>query len=281
MYFAVARYKFLDNSFEPNSIGHDALNHNCTATVTDEATPTEFSEPIIADLLVDGGKTFAVYADGYADTVAAAPDCPSAPSDCPEILLTGACKYDRSDIPFEFYPRFRDNPKYMKDYERDFAADVAGGSLPNFSYVKFRVYRNEHPGFGKISTGETWVNDVYDKIRLSPIYSNNTLIILTWDEGGGFYDHVAPPSSIETFPVGDAHEGSPVPYGTRVPMLALGHFARRGHVSHVQMEHSSLVKFLEYNFLGPSHVGDLHGRDAMVNNIGDMLDPAVTGIVVP
>jgi len=50
-------------------------------------------------------------------------------------------------------------------------------------------------------------------------------------------------------------------------------------VSHVQMEHSSVVRFLEYNFVGP--VGQLGGNDAKVANIGSLLDPSATGIVVP
>ncbi|MGZ3475757.1 MAG: alkaline phosphatase family protein, partial [Polyangiales bacterium] len=93
---------------------------------------------------------------------------------------------------------------------------------------------------------------------------------VTWDEGGGYFDHIAPPaaSSVD-------HK----PYGTRVPLLAIGRFARSGHVSHVEMEHSSVVKFLELNFLGKT--GQLGGRDLHVNNIGSLLDPAKTGIVVP
>jgi Phosphoesterase family len=71
---------------------------------------------------------------------------------------------------------------------------------------------------------------------------------LTWDEGGGFFDHVAPPASIDA---GDS--GIRVPYGTRVPLPAIGTLARKGAIS--QMEHSSIVRFLEYNFLGP--VGQL------------------------
>ena len=62
-------------------------------------------------------------------------------------------------------------------------------------------------------------------------------------------------------------------------MLAIGKFARKGAVSHVTMEHSSLVRFLEYNFLGP--VGQLAANDAKVRNIGSLLDPSLTGIPIP
>jgi phospholipase C len=98
--------------------------------------------------------------------------------------------------------------------------------------------------------------------------------LLTWDEGGGFFDHVSPPPSIDT----DTN-GKPVPYGTRVPLLAVGPFVHKGVVSHVQMEHSSIVRFLEYNFVGA--VGQLGFNDAKVNNLGSLLDPSKTGIRIP
>jgi phospholipase C len=88
------------------------------------------------------------------------------------------------------------------------------------------------------------------------------LLLFTYDEGGGFYDHVAPP---RTF-VRD-HGGN----GTRVPFLALGPFARRNYISHVVMEHSSIVKFIEWNWLGGT--GQLGARDRTVNGIGSLLDP--------
>ncbi|HEX8794381.1 MAG TPA: alkaline phosphatase family protein, partial [Polyangiaceae bacterium] len=90
-----------------------------------------------------------------------------------------------------------------------------------------------------------------------------TLVLLTYDEGGGFFDHVAPPptSSVDN-----------EPYGTRVPTIAIGPFARAGTISHVVMEHSSIVKFIEYNWL-KGKTGQLGGRDAQVANIGSLLDP--------
>jgi phospholipase C len=109
-------------------------------------------------------------------------------------------------------------------------------------------------------------------------YASSTLVLLTWDEGGGFFDHVPPPAPVPTTADEDG-SGKPTPYGTRVPLLAIGPFTRKGTVSHVPMEHSSIVRFLEYNFLG--HVGQLEARDAVVNNMGSLLDPAATGITIP
>ena len=94
--------------------------------------------------------------------------------------------------------------------------------------------------------------------------ASSTLILVTYDEGGGLFDHVSPPP---TSPVDNQ------PYGTRVPMIAVGPFARAGSISHVVMEHSSVVKFIEYNWLGKT--GQLAGRDTTVANIGSLLDPSL------
>ncbi len=294
MYLAVAHYEFRDNDVMP-----DAYGSNCE---TDRVTHppggyTELPGRTIADVLLDRGVTFATYADGYGDAVDAAASCTDAmhsscacattyASDCREsYLYETACLYDAADVPFEYYRRFQDDPHTMLDYESHFLDDVDAGRLPDFAYVKFRTSRNEHPNWSYISDGEGWVDQVVSAIEGSPIYRDNTLILLTWDEGGGFYDHVAPPASVETYPSDDPSSpsmaGAPIPYGTRVPMLAIGRFARVGTVSHVQMEHSSIVRFLEFLFVGPSAVGTLGGRDAVVNNIGSMLKPSAVGVTVP
>jgi phospholipase C len=139
--------------------------------------------------------------------------------------------------------------------------------------VKAREYHNEHPNVSTISDGISFVTSTLSMIATSS-YADSTLVLLTWDEGGGFFDHVSPPPSIDT-----DDNGVAVPYGTRVPMLAIGKFARVGTVSHVELEHSSVVRFLEYNFIG--QVGQLGFNDAKVHNIGSLLDPTQTGIPIP
>ncbi len=259
MYFAVAHYVFTDNDYGPDSNGAGCILPRTRKTYTDTT---------IADLLIDGGHTFAYYAQGYAAMLAAT-FCPAAPDDCPFGLPTTPCDYDPSDVPFEYYQRFVNNPDYMKDLD-DLATDVANGTLPDVAFVKHVGYRNEHPGYGTtISAGVASVAQVVATIEGSA-YADDTLILVTWDEGGGFYDHVAPPA--------DSSVNSQ-PYGTRVPLIAVGRFARKNWISHVTLEHSSIVKFLEWNFLGDT--GQLAARDAVVANLGSLLDPAEVGVAVP
>jgi phospholipase C len=273
MYFAVAHFQFLDNEKLPV-----ALNSGCVDTTgicVSGAKVSYTGRRTVADLLLDAGKTFAVYADGYQPAVDSAPSCSGVPSDCGYSCITHpiacrACIYDPSDIPFAYYGQLGD--KYIKDYSK-LEKDVAAGTLPSFAYVKAREFRNEHPNVSKISDGIAFVDKTVQMILTSAI-ANETLILLTWDEGGGFFDHVSPPLAIDT-----DDRGQPVPYGTRVPLLAIGPFAKKGTVSHDKMEHSSVVRFLEYNFVGP--VGQLKANDAKVNNLGSLLDVTKTGIRIP
>jgi phospholipase C len=276
MYFATAHYQFTDNQAMPDTIGC-LLDCTVDSVCLSAQRTTYQGRTTIGDVLVNAGRTFTVYADGYADAVAAGKgNCPNIAADCNYSEFTHpvayqACRFDASDIPFEYYAQFADST-HIQDFSQ-FAKDITANKLPDFSYLKALTTRNEHPNVSNITDGISFVQGVLGTLAGST-YASSTLVLLTWDEGGGFFDHIAPPASIDT---DDASK--PVPYGTRVPMIAIGTFAKKGAVSHVTMEHSSVVRFLEYNFVGP--VGQLGHNDAKVANIGSLLDPASTGVHVP
>jgi phospholipase C len=302
MYFAGARFQFVDNAKMPDvtagvqpsapyGLCIDQLLHCVT---TDHAKPPYTGD--IGTLLLTGGHTFTVYADGFAEAAAAAQkgQCadPTSVTECPyndcvqhQVACNG-CLYDPTDIPFLYFDTFQDTAVdggvAPTIHEKDYAAlayDLQNNGLPAFAYVKARVFHNEHPNFSTISDGAAFVQQTIQAILASPSASS-TLVLLTWDEGGGFFDHISPPAAL---PASVDHDdgGAQVPYGTRVPLIAVGSFAARGVVSHVQMEHSSIVKFLEYTFLGNARIGALGARDDAVNNIGSLLDRATTVIQVP
>jgi phospholipase C len=202
---------------------------------------------------------WAFYAEGYAHALAN----PNSTKYCYPNY------YDPSDNPFEYYPPFQDNPTYERD-SGQFATDIANGALPAVSYIKPLGINTEHPG-ENISNGVSFVTGVVNAVLGSSTYANDTLILVTYDESGGFYDHVAPPAA--SLIDGEA-------YGPRIPLLAVGTFAKQNTISHVTMEHTSIIRFIEYNWLG-GVPGQLSTRDAVVNNIGSLLDPAKTGVTVP
>ena len=256
MYFARAQYVFTDNLVEPDSIGSKCGAINENRHVYDDAT--------IGDLLANAGVSWAFYAEGYhvmQESVGRGA-CPKPDPRCSSGQDEYPCIYDPSDNPFQYYRKSLDNMTVEKDYSQ-FAHDLEDGTLPSVSFVKPLGFRTEHPG-SNISDGMKFLGEVVQGVESSQ-YAADTLVLITPDESGGFFDHISPP--------GKGSDGKP--YGPRIPLLALGKFARKGHVSHVQMEHSSIVRFIEWNWL--KETGGLKGRDAVVNGIGSMLDPEQTG----
>jgi phospholipase C len=263
MYLARASYVFTDNDDGPK---------NAVGTTCDlEGTLAQFTDKTIGDLLTAAGVRWTWFADGYDAMVAAKGACPPRPADCPAKVSFYPCGFDPSDVPFEYYASTVDNPATMKDLSVLEAALSSGSGLPAVSFVKPIGYKSEHPGEEITSSaGVDWASALIQQIEASA-YGSSTLVLLTYDEGGGYFDHVAPPP---------ANKVDGKPYGTRIPLLALGPFARKNVVSHVTMEHSSIVKFIEWNWLGHK-TGQLGTRDAVVNNLGSVLDPATTGVAVP
>ncbi|APR78645.1 Acid phosphatase [Minicystis rosea] len=260
MYFAVAKEVFIDNAAKPDAVGKE-----CEVTTS----VASYTGTTIADLLKTAGKTVNWYAEGYQKMVDAKGGCPNAPPECGFHLPTYPCVYAPSDIPFLYYEQFAQDSSFMRDYAK-LTEDLAGGTLPDVSFVKPIGYKTEHPGYGTtISAGMKVVTDLVEAVDNS-CYKDSTLILVTWDEGGGYFDHVPPPptSTVDN-----------QPYGTRVPLLAIGRYAKKGAVSHVTMEHSSIVKFLEFNYLD-GKTGQLGARDVEVNNIGSLLDEAETGLAI-
>lgn len=261
MYLAVAKFVFLDNEVKPDAVGKE-----CNLT----AKTARFDGMTIADLLIAKQKTINFYAEGYGAAKVSPGQCPKAPDDCGLGLPLYPCSFDPGDVPFLYYKQLATSPDFMRDYT-ELAGDLAKGTLPNVAYVKAIGYRSEHPGYKTaLSPGVAFVDTLVKSI-LASSYKDNTLVLVTWDEGGGYFDHVAPPAT-------NPADGKP--YGTRVPLLVLGRFARENYVSHVPLEHSSIVKFLEWNFLDGT-TGQLGGRDSNVNNLGSLIDPTQTERPVP
>ena len=115
-----------------------------------------------------------------------------------------------------------------------FFTDAANGQLPNLSWVIPAGQNSDHPSFN-ITAGQSWVASVVDAIERSPEW-NSTVLFISWDEYGGFYDHVAPPQL-------DAYGD-----GFRVPLLAVGPWVKQGYIDHGQMDFDSVLHLMEKRF---------------------------------
>ena len=133
--------------------------------------------------------------------------------------------------------RYRDNPdrwaRFIRPVDR-LIGDIENDLLPPVTWITPRFELSEHPEFN-FCHGENWSTEVIDAIMASPMWKD-TAIFLTWDDYGGFYDHLPPPQ-VDDFG-----------FGIRVPMLMLSPYARRGVVSHELGEFSSVLRFIEDNW---------------------------------
>jgi len=163
----------------------------------------------------------------------------------------------------------------IKGTVSSFYADCASGALPQVSFVDApqSPISDDHP-FADIRNGEAFLNQVYTAVTSSPAWPS-TLLVITFDEGGGFFDHVPPP--IRPIPTADAAAGSDGRLGFRVPTLLISPFARRGFVSSTQFDHTSLLKLIEWRWSLPP----LTKRDATAKSLAQALDFSTRNLAVP
>jgi phospholipase C len=156
-----------------------------------------------------------------------------------------------------------------------FFGDAAAGILPAVSFVDPRFQdedagtsNDDHP-HADIRAGESFMNQVYDAVRSSPNWSS-TVFVITYDEWGGFFDHVAPGHAADVASKTSLR-------GFRVPTLVISPFARRQHVAHQTLDHTSILKMIEWRWgLTP-----LTARDKHANNLAKVLDFAVPDTTSP
>jgi phospholipase C len=178
--------------------------------------------------------------------------------------------YYFSDIPFAALLGTHAPPMlpYAPDpqYPSDFLTDAAAGNLPDVAFVDPRFVGEEdgtsnddHP-HADIRAGEVFMNDVYNAVRSSPNWPS-TVLVITYDEWGGFFDHVPPGKAADVSPRTRLR-------GFRVPTVVISPFARRGYVSHRTYDHTSILKMIEWRY----HLEPLTPRDKNAHNLATALD---------
>ncbi len=117
----------------------------------------------------------------------------------------------------------------------NFYTAAKNGTLPAVSWIDPTGSVSEHPP-ALVSTGQAYVTGLINAVMKSPDW-NSTAIFLSWDDWGGFYDHVTPPSVDQNG------------YGLRVPAMVISPYAKQGYIDHQTLSHDAYVKFIEDDFL--------------------------------
>jgi len=174
-------------------------------------------------------------------------------------IYGGEVDFQPHHQPFNYFLRFapgtKDRAEHLKD-STDLLADIKAGRLPQVSFYKPQGKLNQHPGYADVQSGDGHIAGIIKKLQASPQWKN-MLIIVTYDENGGFWDHVAPPKADRWGP------------GNRIPAIIVSPYAKRGYVDHTTYDTTSILKFLTTRF----DLKPLPGvREAVGNLTGALID---------
>jgi phospholipase C len=193
--------------------------------------------PTIGDRLSEKKVSWAWYSGGWNDALAGHADP----------------LFQFHHQPFAFFANYADGTAAKAEHLRDeseFMTLARAGKLPAVSFVKPLGEVNEHPGYTNVLSGEQHVVDLLNALRASPKWKH-TAVIVTYDEHGGFWDHVAPPKVDRWGP------------GSRVPALLISPLAKHGYVDHTQYDTASILALIEHRW-GLQPLGT---RDAAANDM--------------
>jgi len=201
--------------------------------------------PTIGDRLSEKKITWAWYSGGWDSALAGKPNS----------------TFQFHHQPFAYFANYADGKpaktEHLKD-ETEFIAAAKKGTLPSVSFVKPLGINNEHPGYANLANGENHTVELINDVLNGP-NGKDALIIITYDENGGFWDHVPPP-------VIDKKWGP----GTRVPAIIISPFVKHGFVDHTEYETVSILSFIEKRW----DLKPLAERDRDANPLENVFDPS-------
>jgi len=196
----------------------------------------------IGDTLTAKGVSWTWYAGGWDAALADGRRDPKAKREVIYSRSPGSPIFQPHHQPFNYFERFApgtpDRAQHLKD-ESDFVAAIDAGKLPQVVFFKPAGRYTEHPSYTDILSGDEHIATLLERLRRSPQWSRMAVIV-TYDENGGFWDHVPPPSG-----PGWGDEWGP---GTRIPTIVVSPFARRGYVDRTRYDTTSIIKFITRRF---------------------------------
>ncbi len=142
---------------------------------------------------------------------------------------------------------------HLKDYD-DLVAAATNGTLPAVAFYKPQGNLNQHPGYANVSDADAHIAQLVSTLKASPQWAH-MVIVITYDEFGGQWDHVAPPA------------GDLLGPGTRIPAIIVSPFAKMGTVDHTQYDTASILRLIDRRF-GIDPLPGLTARDTALQANG-------------
>ena len=193
-----------------NTFGSEPIYGPCNKT---DATAKALTNQNVGDEMNSAGVSWAWFQEEYNPAV------------CGQYVAT--------ENPFQYFTSTQNGPN-LQDITA-FYAQLQNGTLPSVSWVNPGGGHNCHPGNDSITVCAAYFDKIMQEIEASPVWPSCAVIVY-FDEGGGFYDHVPPPM------VGGNQDG------IRIPMMVISPYAKTGYVSHVQMDNVSILRFIQWNW---------------------------------
>jgi acid phosphatase len=241
--------------------GDDAKYANPTAATT---LPAQ-TQTNIGDLLTAKSVNWKWYAGSWNSAVtdgmqaAASKRTVIYAGDTNGVASTAAVDFQPHHQAFNYYANMdpvthaTDRANHLKDYN-DLVTDAAAGTLPAVSFYKPEGLYNQHPGYANITGADQKIADLVTKLKASPQWKN-MVIVITYDENGGQWDHVAPP------------KGDKIGPGTRIPALIISPYSKAGTVDHTQYDTASVLRLITRRF-GLDTLAGLTARDTALKANG-------------
>jgi acid phosphatase len=214
-------------------------------------------EKNIGDTLSAKGVSWAWYGGGWNAALGDGRRDPSEPRQM--IYASRGQAFQPHHQPFNYFARFApgtaDRARHLKDGE-DFFKDVAAGTLPQVSFYKPVGRLNQHPSYTNLADGDEHIHDLLARRRASPQWKS-LLVIVTYDENGGFWDHLPPPQADRWGP------------GSRIPAIIVSPHAKKGFVDKTPYDTTSIIKFLTRRFGLEPLPGARAGAGDLTNALAD------------
>ncbi len=233
---------------QPSGNAPADLNGN-DAMYADPSKPTTLPQQTqknIGDLLTAKNVSWAWYAGSWNAAVKDGQQAATAKrtviyaGNANGVAASDAVDFQTHHQPFNYYANMdpvknaADRAAHLKDYD-DLVKDAAAGTLPAVAFYKPEGLYNQHPGYANIVNADQKIADLVTKLQASPQWKN-MVIVVTYDENGGQWDHVAPP------------KGDKVGPGTRIPALIISPFSKKGTVDHTPYDTASVLRLITRRF---------------------------------
>jgi len=245
-YFGDGKF-YAVNTMQPpyQPSGNPPARGDATLAYADPASPTTLppqSGPTIGDRLTAKQISWAWYSGAWN---AALHDGMQASGQQRKVIYTpdtpgGSPDFQPHHQPFNYYLRFDpkthgdERAQHLRDYDQ-LVSDIAAGTLPEVVFYKPQGNLNQHAGYASIAAGDAHIADLVAKLMAGPQWPT-MVIVITYDEYGGAWDHVAPP------------QGDLLGPGARIPALVISPFARKGTVDHTPYDTASVLRLMTRRF---------------------------------